>query len=68
MGAMQSIESFRVFNRWGQMVFQTKEIGAGWDGKFKGANQPSDTYTWLLTGVAADGKKVKLSGKTLLIR
>lgn len=68
MGAMQSIESFKIFNRWGQMVFQTKEIGAGWDGKFKGANQPSDTYTWLLTGVAADGKKLKLSGKTLLIR
>jgi gliding motility-associated-like protein len=68
MGELQSIESFKIYNRWGQLMFQTKEIGAGWDGKYKGANQPSDTYTWLLTGVAADGKPLKLSGKTLLIR
>lgn len=67
-GALQSIESFKVFNRWGQMVFQTKEAGAGWDGKYKGVDQPSDTYTWILTGVGIDGKQIKLTGKTFLIR
>jgi gliding motility-associated-like protein len=67
-GEMKSIESFKVFNRWGQMMFQTKEMGAGWDGKYKGVDQPSDTYTWILTGVGNDGHTIKLTGKTFLIR
>lgn len=67
-GEMKSIESFKVFNRWGQMMFQTKEMGAGWDGKYKGVDQPSDTYTWILIGVSTDDKPVKLTGKTFLIR
>jgi gliding motility-associated-like protein len=67
-GELSSLESFKVFNRWGQMMFQTKEMGAGWDGKYKGVDQPSDTYTWILTGVANDGKAIKLTGKTFLIR
>jgi trimeric autotransporter adhesin len=67
-GEMKSIESFKVFNRWGQLMFQTKEMGAGWDGKYKGVDQPSDTYTWILTGVGNDGHPIKLTGKTFLIR
>jgi trimeric autotransporter adhesin len=67
-GELSSLESFKVFNRWGQMMFQTKEMGAGWDGKYKGVDQPSDTYTWILTGIANDGKAIKLTGKTFLIR
>ena len=67
-GEMKSIESFKVFNRWGQMMFQTKELSAGWDGKYKGVDQPSDTYTWILTAVGNDGQQLKITGKTFLIR
>jgi gliding motility-associated-like protein len=67
-GELKSLESFKVFNRWGQMMFQTKEMGAGWDGKYKGTDQPSDTYTWILTGVGNDGQPIKITGKTFLIR
>ena len=67
-GELKSIESFKVFNRWGQMMFQTKETGAGWDGKYKGVDQPSDTYTWILTGMDNNNQPIKLSGKTFLIR
>jgi gliding motility-associated-like protein len=68
LGELNSIEKFKIFNRWGQLMFETNVIGAGWDGKFKGADQPSDTYTWILTGVGKDGLPLKLSGKTLLVR
>ena len=50
------------------MMFQTKELGAGWDGKYKGVDQPSDTYTWILTAVGNDGQQLKITGKTFLIR
>jgi gliding motility-associated-like protein len=68
LGDIISINYFRVFNRWGQMLFQTNIPGAGWDGKFKGLDQPAETYTWLLSATTSTGETVKISGKTLLIR
>ena len=68
MGNLSTIEYFRVFNRWGALLFQTNEHGEGWDGKFKGVDQPSETYTWMLSGKSTDGESFKISGKTYLIR
>jgi trimeric autotransporter adhesin len=68
LGDIQTMEYFRVYNRWGQLMFQTKELGVGWDGRFKGVDQPADTYTWIMLGTDTDGAQIKISGKTLLIR
>ena len=68
LGKQLTLDYFRVFNRWGAMLFQTNEWGSGWDGSYKGLAQPSETYTWMLSGKTADGQTLKLSGKTLLIR
>ncbi|HUQ66830.1 MAG TPA: kelch repeat-containing protein [Flavitalea sp.] len=68
LGNISTIDYFRVFNRWGALLFQTSESGDGWDGRYKGIMQPSETYTWVLSGKASDGQPLKLSGKTLLIR
>ncbi|HUQ67450.1 MAG TPA: T9SS type B sorting domain-containing protein [Flavitalea sp.] len=68
LGEMGSLEYFKVFNRWGQLIFETKDKGAGWNGKFKNVDQPSDTYTWFMAGTGKDGKPLKNSGKTFLIR
>jgi gliding motility-associated-like protein len=65
---LSAIDYFRVYNRWGNLVFETKEIGDGWDGRLNGILQPSDTYTWILSGKIINGEPVKQSGKTLLIR
>lgn len=64
---------FRVFNRWGVLMYETKEAGTpnngiGWDGTYKGKLQPLDSYVWVAEGVDIDGKPVKLSGNTVLIR
>src|SRR5207244_6796245 len=50
LGEMGGLEYFKVYNRWGQLIFETKDIGTGWNGKFKGIDQPSDTYTWFMAG------------------
>jgi gliding motility-associated-like protein len=37
---------FAVYDRWGEMVFETSEILRGWDGKFRGAASPTGVYVW----------------------
>ena len=68
LGNIGKIDYFRVYNRWGNMVFQTNKIGDGWDGNYKGVGQQSDTYTWIFSGQMTDGQSIKVSGKTVLIR
>lgn len=36
--------TFRIFNRWGQLVYDNDDAGRGWDGAFNGEPQASDTY------------------------
>jgi gliding motility-associated-like protein len=68
LGQIGAIDYFRVYNRWGNMLFQTSIVGDGWDGTYKGIVQQSGTYTWIFSGKTPDGKPIKLSGKTVLIR
>ncbi len=59
---------FKVFDRWGQMVYQTNERGKGWNGFYKGQKQPMETYMWIAEGIDMNGKIVKRSGSTILIK
>jgi gliding motility-associated-like protein len=38
--------SMLVYNRWGEMVFESSDVHHGWDGKVNGRNAPPDTYVW----------------------
>ena len=58
----------RVFNRLGQVVYQTKNYGQGWDGRFKGQQQSSDNYIYQISFRNADGKWFNYKGNILLIR
>jgi gliding motility-associated-like protein len=61
--------NFRVYNRYGQPVFETKDWTKKWDGKINGSPQPSGTYVWMLSYTNHDtGKQVALKGTTVLIR
>ena len=68
LGNIGTIDYFRIYNRWGAMLFETSVMGEGWDGRYRGVLQPAETYTWILSGKTPNGDPVKLSGKTLLIR
>ena len=60
--------TFRIYNRWGQLMFETNDIRSGWDGKFKGKDQPMDAYGYTLDAVLLDGTRVQKSGNITLIR
>jgi gliding motility-associated-like protein len=65
---MRSLDAFRVYNRWGQLVFSTSLIGAGWDGNLGGQEQGPGTYVWYAEGTNYLGKKVEKKGSVILIR
>ncbi|MDE3251566.1 MAG: gliding motility-associated C-terminal domain-containing protein [Bacteroidota bacterium] len=62
------LQYFRVFNRWGQMVFSTQEEGKGWDGSFNGTKQPPGTYVYMAAGTDYQGKTQFRKGTAVLIR
>jgi gliding motility-associated-like protein len=62
------IEYFRVFNRWGQLVFHTTVNGQGWDGRIGGKEQSTGTFVWLVKGVDYTGKSFFAKGTVTLIK
>ena len=63
-----SFEYFRVFNRYGQLVFQTSQAGKGWDGTVAGKIQNNGTYVWQAKGKDYTGKTIVRQGTAVLIR
>jgi hypothetical protein len=59
---------FRIFNRWGQLVFETNKIGEGWDGMFKGKEHVQDVITWTVEAMGVDGVHYKKAGNSVLLR
>jgi gliding motility-associated-like protein len=59
---------FRVFNRYGELVFQTNRWMKGWDGTYLGKKQPAGTYVWIVKGVDKYGKVVEQRGTVLIIQ
>jgi PKD repeat protein len=59
---------FRVFNRWGQLMFSTTQPGYGWDGRLAGKLQDAGTYAWMVEGVDYTGKSISKKGTMMLIR
>jgi gliding motility-associated-like protein len=65
---IERIEYFKVFNRWGQLVFSTTVNGHGWNGEIGGKPQTTNTYVWLVQAVDYTGKPVFQKGTATLIR
>jgi gliding motility-associated-like protein len=60
---------FKVYNRWGQLIFETNNWKQGWNGTHKGIQQPSGVYVWLLSYVDRDSKQPRqMKGTAALIR
>jgi gliding motility-associated-like protein len=60
---------FKVYNRFGQVIFQTTDWTNKWDGSFKGQGADPATYVWILQYTHIDtGKRVEQKGTTVLIR
>ncbi len=60
--------NWKIYNRWGQVVFQSNSPYYGWDGTFKGVPQPMDVYTYTLEATFSNGTKTTRKGDITLIR
>src|SRR5258708_6866883 len=59
---------FRIYNRWGQLVFQSNDQDIGWDGTYRGNLQPMDVYAYTLEAEFSNGTRVNKKGDITLIR
>lgn len=60
---------FRVYNRWGQLMFETNQYYQGWDGKIKNGNDaPVGTYVWETSGIDYLGHPINKKGTVMLLR
>ena len=65
---ISSLSFFRVYNRQGQLVYETKRIGDGWDGYINGHMETTGTFVWMVQGTTYTGKTVFRKGTMILIR
>lgn len=65
---IKELVSFEVYNRWGQLVFATKEQNKGWDGRFNNIPQPYGMFTWQVKAIDLKGITHFRKGTVLLIR
>ncbi|PWT73119.1 MAG: hypothetical protein C5B59_14365 [Bacteroidetes bacterium] len=65
---IRQIVYFRVFDRWGQLMYETNVLGQGWNGVYKGRPQVSDVYTWTVEAIGDDNSVIRKAGNSILLR
>jgi len=65
---IKTFNYFRIYNRWGQMVYSTSSFGSGWDGTFGGKEQSTGTYVFMAQATDYLGKLINKKGTIVLIR
>jgi gliding motility-associated-like protein len=63
-----SLNYLRIYNRWGEVIYFSKELSEGWDGKIKGNKSDSGAYVWKMEAVTNEGEVISKNGTVLLIR
>ncbi len=58
---------WRIFNRWGTLIYQSANKSQGWDGTYKGVMQPKEVYTYVLDIEFTDGTKYTKKGDITLL-
>ena len=64
----RSIKYFRIFNRWGQMVYSDNSFETGWDGTFNNKQADMGVYYWEIIFTDRFGKESSLKGDVTLLR
>lgn len=67
-GAAIDQVDFKVYNRFGELVFETTDINIGWDGKYNGKPQEMEAYAWVLDVTFIDETTYHKTGNVTLIR
>lgn len=63
-----TLNYFRIYDRWGNKIFETTNIDEGWDGTFNGKPAPFGVYVYDAQAITSDGKLFDKHGNVTLIR
>lgn len=63
-----SVMDLRIYNRWGELVFETTNPQSGWDGTYKGIQQEIDSYAYIFSATLVSGRTIKGQGNVTIIR
>ncbi len=58
----------QIFNRWGQLIFSSFDMGNGWDGTYKGTSADIGTYFYYITARCFDGTEIIRKGEAILVK
>ena len=64
----ETITSFRIYDRWGELIFEGVGRDAKWDGRFKGKDMPAGVYVYIIEYVCADDSEGRAVGDVTLVR
>ena len=67
-GALVEEMVFRIFDRWGEMVFESFDRTNGWDGTFRGKEMDPDTYDYYLEVTCVGGDEAIVKGNITLLK
>jgi gliding motility-associated-like protein len=65
---MKKFHFFRIYNRFGQLVFSTTDPAKGWDGSIKGKLQTIGTYVWMAEAVDYRGNLIQRNGSSIIVQ
>ena len=65
---IRNFNYFRIYDRWGTLIFSTTDPATGWDGRIKAVEQSTATYVWMAEGIDYTGKIVRRKGSVIIIR
>ena len=65
---VNDISILRIFNRWGQLVYETTDIGQFWDGSFRGKQLNPGVYVYYLEGTCLDDEQFIKTGNVTILK
>jgi gliding motility-associated-like protein len=70
---ISSVKSFRIFNRWGELVFERKNFqpndpANGWDGKIRGVTGPAEVYVYTAEVICSNLQTYLIKGNTSILK
>ena len=58
----------KIFNRWGEKIYEGQGCGSGWDGIYRSEIVPGGVYVYIVNVKGTDGKWYPFSGDVTVLR
>ena len=68
LSGVKTFKRFSIFNRYGNLIYNTSKAGEGWDGRYKGMHQPTGVFVWVLEYINKNDETISMRGIVTLIR